>query len=317
MLQFESQTWPAPVRLAAWRDVLGRKLLNVEIEPKTADPFEVTACTRALPGLRFGWGKFDASINRRTKEIVAHDNDDFVLIVNLDDTLQVTQRRRHFQLRAGDAHAMTCAEEGSYVRPQAGRILCIRMEREALAAQVPELDDCPSRLIPRESAALKLLSDYVMTLDDNLPLTLKEVRDRVVSHVYGLAALTLGTTAVDGSGVSRRNLRAARLRTIKTYIDAHLGRRDLTIETVAAAHAVTERYVQRLFEAEGTTFTNYVLEHRLFRVFESLNDLRKSGRSIGSLALESGFGDVSYFNRVFRRRFGRRPRDLRSGLSLS
>jgi AraC-like DNA-binding protein len=35
-------------------------------------------------------------------------------------------------------------------------------------------------------------------------------------------------------------------------------------------------------------------------------------RSIGALAFEAGFGDLSYFHRIFRRRFGTSPSDVRA-----
>ena len=34
-------------------------------------------------------------------------------------------------------------------------------------------------------------------------------------------------------------------------------------------------------------------------------------RPIGAIALEAGFGDLSYFNRSFRRRYGATPSELR------
>jgi AraC-like DNA-binding protein len=54
-----------------------------------------------------------------------------------------------------------------------------------------------------------------------------------------------------------------------------------------------------------------VLEHRLLRAYRSLNDPNLTDRSISALAFEAGFGDLSYFNRTFRRRFGMTPSDVR------
>ena len=81
---------------------------------------------------------------------------------------------------------------------------------------------------------------------------------------------------------------------------------------VAAHHRVATRYLQRLFESEGTTLSEFVLNQRLARVHQMLADLRYARWTVSALALETGFGDVSYFNRRFRRRFGMRPSDVRS-----
>jgi AraC-like DNA-binding protein len=44
----------------------------------------------------------------------------------------------------------------------------------------------------------------------------------------------------------------------------------------------------------------------------ALCDSRQAHRSISEIALSSGFGDVSYFNRAFRRRYGASPSEVRT-----
>jgi AraC-like DNA-binding protein len=84
------------------------------------------------------------------------------------------------------------------------------------------------------------------------------------------------------------------------------------VAALAARHRCTERFVQRLFEMEGTTFTEYVLAQRLARAHRMLSDPRRDGEKISTVAYDCGFGDVSYFNRVFRRRYGIAPSDVRA-----
>jgi AraC-like DNA-binding protein len=65
-----------------------------------------------------------------------------------------------------------------------------------------------------------------------------------------------------------------------------------------------------LFESAGTTFTEYVLEQRLTRAHHMLNSALHDW-TIGAIAFEVGFSNLSYFNRAFRRRFGMTPSDAR------
>jgi AraC-like DNA-binding protein len=44
-----------------------------------------------------------------------------------------------------------------------------------------------------------------------------------------------------------------------------------------------------------------------------LRDPRFDSRTISSVAFEVGFGDLSYFNRTFRSRYGMTPSDVRDG----
>jgi AraC-like DNA-binding protein len=45
-----------------------------------------------------------------------------------------------------------------------------------------------------------------------------------------------------------------------------------------------------------------------------LCDPRLAARSISSVAFEVGFGDLSYFNRAFRRRYGATPSEVRRSM---
>jgi AraC-like DNA-binding protein len=46
-----------------------------------------------------------------------------------------------------------------------------------------------------------------------------------------------------------------------------------------------------------------------------LRDQRFSMHSITAIAFDAGFGDLSYFNRTFRRRYNARPSDVRNDAS--
>jgi AraC-like DNA-binding protein len=126
-------------------------------------------------------------------------------------------------------------------------------------------------------------------------------------------AVALGATR-DGVAIAEgRGIRAARLRAVKADILSHLGSSNLTVQAVALRQRVTPRYVHMLFEAEGVTFSEFVLGQRLLRAFRMLTDPRLRPMTISAIAFAAGFGDLSYFNRTFRRRFGTRPSEVRSG----
>src|SRR4051812_14069084 len=87
-----------------------------------------------------------------------------------------------------------------------------------------------------------------------------------------------------GLGVMQNGcMRVAKLHAIKSDIGQNLDRSDLSIAALAARHACTSRFVQRLFEMVGTTFTEYVLAQRLVRAIASSSirviSRKKSARS--------------------------------------
>src|SRR3546814_17835966 len=74
---------------------------------------------------------------------------------------------------------------------------------------------------------------------------------------------------------------------------------------------ISPRYVRRLFQEETGSFSAYVLDERLDRAHRLLLHPGLVPRTIAAIAYACGFGDLSYFNSTFRRRFGLTPSDLR------
>lgn len=87
------------------------------------------------------------------------------------------------------------------------------------------------------------------------------------------------------------------------------GDSDLSASSIAIRFGITPRYVARLFEREGTIFTAFMLEQRLCHARSLLEDSSRAEISVSAIALASGFGDISYFNKCFRRRYGMTPSD--------
>jgi AraC-like DNA-binding protein len=205
---------------------------------------------------------------------------------------------------------MTAAETAVNVSPVVARYRCFHVRRAALDSLVPDLDDALSRLVSVRNEALRHLVNYAAFLERRPPAG-PELSRLTAVHLLDLAALVFGAGR-DAAVVARsRGLPAARLRAIKADITACLDQPGLTVAAVSVRHGITPRYVQLLFEHEGTTFSRFVLDQRLARVHSLLTDPRLAGRSISALALDSGFGDVSYFNRAFRRRYATTPTEVR------
>ena len=60
-----------------------------------------------------------------------------------------------------------------------------------------------------------------------------------------------------------------------------------------------------------STLRIFRLDRRLSRAHRFLSEPRLADRKISSVAFDVGFGDLSYFNRVFRRRYGATPSEIR------
>lgn len=92
------------------------------------------------------------------------------------------------------------------------------------------------------------------------------------------------------------------------YMEEHLGEA-LDRDTVARAAGLSGSHFSRLIrEKTGRTFTEWMVRYRVDRA-KTL--LRRTDKCLLQIALECGFGDQSYFNRVFKRHSGTTPRAYR------
>jgi AraC-like DNA-binding protein len=311
MVSFSTDDLPEKDRVAMWREHFGRTALRVEIEPIEEGPFEASVTSRVLPGLHLLEGGLSAARLTRTRELIADGNDDLLMVVNRTGSIKVSACGREVSLGEGEAILRSSDEVSVFERRSYGASLSLRIPRSILSSLVVDVDRATMRAIPRQSGALKLLASYMKALiDEHAPGT-TELQHLVAGHISDLAALTLGATRDAECTARARGMPAARLRAAKTFIIENSHRRDLSIGTVAVHLGVTPRYLQRLFESDGKTFSTWLLNQRLVRAHRMLCKSQFAEQAVSAIAYDVGFGDLSYFNRCFRKLYGVTPRDVR------
>jgi AraC-like DNA-binding protein len=309
LLRFSTEALPERDRLAIWREVISRYIVRVQVDRFGTDPYSQTATLRSLPGLSLVSSSCNGFRITRTTQLIGDGNDDLDLVVNIAGTAQYSQLGREAEVASLEGVLLSNADEGSVLYPGASRHLTISIPRQTIASMVKYPEAMVGRLLPR-AEVLRLLVSYIQSTD-GLSLETPGLGQAFATHVQDLMVLAIGATS-DGEEVARgRGLRAARLAAIKLDIGRSLGRNDLSIRALALRHGITPRYIQKLFESDGATFTEYVIERRLIEARRMLTDPRFAGHSIGDIALKAGFGDLPYFTRSFRRRFGMTPSDAR------
>ncbi len=94
-----------------------------------------------------------------------------------------------------------------------------------------------------------------------------------------------------------------------SYIEEHFTE-DLILEEVAETTAgVTKEYFSKVFHnITGTTFTKYIAGLRVGKAKELL---KATDEKIISVCFESGFNDLSHFNRTFKKLTGKTPSQYR------
>ena len=106
-----------------------------------------------------------------------------------------------------------------------------------------------------------------------------------------------------------RNMDSEVITAVMTYIDNHY-REELSLEDVARFAGFSRYYFSRSFKKQtGYSFKDYLCQKRLQ---VAMDMLIRTNRSMRDVAIESGFGSVATFNRVFREKKGCTPTQYRA-----
>jgi AraC-like DNA-binding protein len=286
LLRFSTDALPERDRISIWSEVFGRYVVKAQVETIGGNAFSQNATLRSLPGLSLASMSCSGFRASRNSELVADGSDNLNLVINIAGTTEYRQLGREALVSPHEAVLLSNADEGALVSPGASRSLMISAPRETIAQVVGDPEAMLCWLQPR-SEVLRLLISYVQSAD-GLNLETPGLGQAFATHLQDLMALAIGATR-DGEELARgRGLRAARLAAIKIDIGRSLGRNDLSVGALALRHGVTTRYIQKLFESDGATFTEYVIERRLLEAQRMLTDPRFAGHGIGDIALKAG-----------------------------
>jgi len=230
--------------------------------------------------------------------------------INVAGDSLARQQRREVGIGAGDAVVIDPGGGAfTVLRPGPCRLIGLRVPWHAVPSACGA-GQPPLRLVPADTAALRLLTRYLGSILAG-PRPSGQLTDAVVAHLTELIELSLLTPGSGALPARDRGVRAARLAAIKADIGRHLTDGSLSAAALAARHGITPRYLHKLFEDDAMTYSQYVLEQRLALACRRLRDPRLAGRTVSSIAHDAGFGDLSYFNRTFRRRYGATPSGAR------
>jgi AraC family transcriptional activator of tynA and feaB len=234
---------------------------------------------------------------------------DFVLTVSEGASYSVCMRGREQLVRGGDLRLSDSGEAMELVHTGCTVIvLCIK--EQLFKEYLPMADDLIGSVVSGERGA----GLHASTMIRSLPAGMRYgFVDRATGHLaaallHAIAAAYAQAYALpDAAPVTA----AARRVAIKRYVDTNLGDSDLSVQRVAAAFNLSDRYLRMLFESDGESLAAYIQRRRLEESARQLRDSRCGSRTISEIAFAWGFNSLGSFDRAFRAQFDTTPGQYR------
>jgi AraC-like DNA-binding protein len=145
--------------------------------------------------------------------------------------------------------------------------------------------------------SLQGIYDQAKQLDDKHP-------SQIVCSALGLVSAAIQQADARGPFCERSEL--SQLERLKQFIENNLHDESFSLQTAASALGKNPRYLNRVFEAEGSSFMRWTWNRRLERAQLTLATSQQEC-SITEVAFNCGFKNLSHFSRAFRERFGHPP----------
>lgn len=317
-LSFDSAAFAERDRFEMWREVFCSKMWGLDIVHTDPGPFFARCRFVRLGAVGVGRNELSAADYIRTPELIrAHDSDDFGFHLSLRGGSRILQAGRQADM-GGLSGALLASDQPGIVSTlsKSGtdryQGYCLHLPRKGLLQRVPRAERHLAEVCSGREP-LKLLVQYLDLISGNgAALQCPDLSELAGEHVLDLIALVLEPGSDSEYRAEQGGLRAARRTALLRYLEQHYRDERLSVKTAAAALGISESYLHRLMAESGESFTETVNRLRLERAKRMLEDPGCARLRIGEIAFATGFSDFTYFNRLFRRRFGDTPGAFRA-----
>ena len=304
---------PAGHHYESWREDVCRNFCRVDAEPGAGSQIGCKIEIAQVGSLALAKASGKSGRFLRTRGLLSDSCDDFILFAATLGDVLVVRERRAVELQQSQMWLTDLTVEGAVAFNDDHQFATTRIPRRELLAICPDAESRLAEPLVASPGIRDVIARYFALAAESATSLDPIGQQMTARHMVDLVALLLRTGRDEMQLATQRGYSEARLRLLQTEVLDRLHDSNLTIASIALSIGLSPKQVQRLFERSGMTFTEFVLEQRLLSARRLLSSPNGHHGKIGTVAYSVGFGDLSYFNRRFRGRFGVTPSEWRDG----
>jgi AraC-like DNA-binding protein len=310
-LFFSTDTVPEGDRFPVFCEEFIRRYTALDIKNRGESPFHGVIDLRRAGGVEVGVFATSPTDFIRAPHLVRDGDDGLIFMLSQGGVSYQTQLGYEHKLEAGEGITCDNGYSGAMHMVTDSRFWSLKVPRHRITSLLPHAGQLAGAKLDKDPVARRLLFGYLNETHDVNSTGGERAIQLYDEHIVNLLVLALGAERETREFVERRGVGAVRRAAILRAIETFMADPKLSATVIASRFGITPRYLRLLLEETGRSFSEHVLEKRLERSVELLRDPQQQDRKIAEIAFACGFGDLSYFNRVFRRRYGETPSDMR------
>jgi AraC-like DNA-binding protein len=274
--------------------------------PNTQFPFQARLHHRRIHDLALVDAETGPCAGTRGISRISRSSTDYIAVLILcEGEERVSQGGELAVLCGGDVVVCDTQRAMSFEMPRPARKQILLAPRTAIEEITGTAWPAQAMMLSATNPATHLLTSHldalIHTAEHLSPAAAMAAR---TATLYILAA----AASPDGTQLTAEAAPDLLVDAMKKWIEAHLLDPDLCPAEVAAAHAVSLRTAQRLFQHTDESLAAYIRGRRLTRARHAL----LSAASINEIAHHYGFYDAGHFTRAFKAEYGTTPAAYRA-----
>jgi AraC-like DNA-binding protein len=253
----------------------------------------------------------DNVVVRRTPRLIKLADVDLVGVgVQLHGSCVVAQDDREALLTPGDYAVWDTRRPYTISTRGLNQILAVMFPREMLRTPPQRLSGLTASRFDRQHGLAAAISPFLVQLGRHMQSLNQAGQLHLADAVSSMLASSFAERLSEQEPIDAGSA-ALRLR-VRAFIEQQLADPSLNLTIVAAAHHISVRYLQKLFEVDDDTVSGWIRVRRLEHCRRELADPQYAQVAVGSIAARWGLVNASHFSRLFKNVYGLSPTEYRS-----
>jgi AraC-like DNA-binding protein len=252
-------------------------------------------------------------IARRTRKLISSSDPDYLMVsVQMWGGCVVSQCDQQAALGPGDFVLSDTARPYQFIAGAPVHVRTVLFPRDALRLSPTQLQRLTSRPISGREGLGFVVSQFFAALGRQLDKGVGSASWYLSAATLDLLRASFAERLAYTSPTELDSGKAGLLFRVRAFIERRLGDPDLDVATIAAAHHISVRYLQKLFEGQEQTVTGWIRAQRLEHCRRDLANPAFAEEPVTSIAAHWGLVDPPHFSRLFKSTYGLAPRDYRA-----
>lgn len=294
-------------QFAYWNDAVCSSIMKLELERRQSGIFKAELVAHQAGEIVFNQVCSDEHVAQLNLSGISRLNDyHFYLLIQKTGQLFSTQHGVENHILPGDSIIVDSLYPFELNFPKRFECISVKIPRALLHPKLADARQLCTSKMHRGSHLSQAIFHYIRFILSDVVIDNPQTTANKIETFLNLIAISGASPNHEGSSALLSPIGIQQLQQMKGFVRQNFDS-ELTPTHVANHFNISVNYLHKLFAQDDTTFGEYVRKTRLEHASKLLANPEHYRLTVSTIALLTGFNDLSHFYRVFKQKFGVTP----------